>query len=101
MNKQQLWCLTRKNLMPLNCKCIKNKWVFKIKCNGVYHECLKAYRYSQVSGVDFSKNYSPVVNDVTFCVLLLMALLFSYLAKIVNVENTFLYGDLEEKNYME
>ena len=45
--------------------------------------------------------YSPVVNDITFHVLLLMVLHFGHLAKIVDVETTFLYGDLEEKINME
>ena len=30
-----------------------------------------------------------------------MVLHFGYLAKIVNIETAFLYGDLKEKNYME
>ena len=41
------------------------------------------------------------MNDVTFCVLLLMVLHFGYLAKTVGVETAFLYGDLEEEISME
>ena len=48
-------------------------------------------------GIDFSENCSPVVNDITFSVLLLMVLHFGYLAKIVDVETAFLYVDLEEE----
>ena len=62
---------------------------------------LVACRYSQVPGIDFSENYSPVVNDITFCVLLLMVLHFGYSAQIVDIETAFLYGDLKEENYME
>ena len=101
MNKQQVWHKTHKSLMLPNCKCVKNKWVFKIKHNDVCWACLVTCRYSQVPGVDFSKNYSLEVNDITFCTLLLMVLHFSYLAKIVDIGNTFLYGDLEEEIYME
>ena len=36
-----------------------------------------------------------------FGVLLLMVLHFGYLAKIVDLETAFLYGDLEEEIYME
>ena len=53
------------SLMSSNSKCIKNKWIFKIKHNGVYQVHLVAHGYSQVPGVDFSENYSPVVNDPT------------------------------------
>ena len=45
-NKQQIWCMTSKSLVPPYCRCMKNKWVFKIKCNGVYKVCLIALRYS-------------------------------------------------------
>ena len=86
-----------KNLMLPNCRCIKNKSAFKIKCNGVYQAHLIICRYSQASGMDLSENYSPVVNDITFCFLLLVVIYFRYLANIVNVETTFLNGDLEKE----
>ena len=81
MNKQQVWCITCKSLMPPNYRCIKNKWVFKIKCNSVYQACLVGCGYSQVPSVNFYENYSPVVNNITFPVLLIMVLHFGYLLK--------------------
>ena len=67
----------------------------------MYQVHIIACEYSQVLGVNFSENYSPIVNNVTFCILLLMVLHFGYLAKIVDVKTAFLYGDLEEEIYME
>ena len=101
MNKQQVWHKTSKNLMPPNQRCGEHKWVFRIKCNGLYGGHLIACRYSQVPGVDFSENYSPVVNDITFHVLLLTVLHFCNLAKAVDIETAFLYGDLKEEFFME
>ena len=86
--------------MPPHCRYIKNKWVFKIKSNKVYPLCLVPCWYSQISSVNFSENYSPVVNNITFCILLLMVLHFGYLAKMVILETAFLYRDYEEKIYM-
>ena len=63
---------------------MKNKWVFKIKPNYVYRMHFVACGYSQVPGVDFSKNYSQVVNDITFHTLLLIVLYFGYLVEIVD-----------------
>ena len=57
--------------------------------------------YSQLTGVDFTEKYSPAVNGVTFCLLLLVKILFGLDAKIVDVETAFLYGDLEEEIFME
>ena len=34
MNKQKLWCKTTKTLIPTQ-QCVRNKWVFVIKYNGV------------------------------------------------------------------
>ena len=77
------------------------KWVFKIKHNGVYQWCWVAYRYSQVLGVDFIKNYSQIVNDITFPIELLMVIFFNFATKIVNMNTTFLCRNLEEEIYME
>ena len=57
--------------------------------------------YSKVPCVHFSENYSPVVNNITFCFLLLMVLHFGYSAEIVNIETIFFYRKLEEEIYME
>ena len=86
-----------KSLMPPNCRCIKNKCVFKIKHNGVNRVHLVACGYSQVPNVNFSKNYSPVVKNLTFCILLLMVLHFGYSAKIVDGETAFSTGTLKKK----
>ena len=48
----------------------------------------------------FFWKFSPVVNNITFWVLLLMLLHFGYSAKIIDVETAFLYGELEEEIYM-
>ena len=90
-----------KSLMPPNHRCIKNKWVFKIKCNGVYQMHFVACGYSQIPGVDFSKNYALEVNQITFHFLFLMVIHFGCSAKIDNLETIFLYGYLEEEIYIE
>ena len=101
MNKQQVWQKMHKSLVHSNCRCMKNKWVFKIKHNGVCWESLVACGYSQVPGVDFLENYSLVVNGITFQILLLIMIHFGYLAKKVDVKMAFLYSDIEKKNYRE
>ena len=76
MNKQQVWQKMLKSLMLSNCRYIKNDWVFKIKHNSMYQACLAACGYSQVPGIDFSKSYSQVVKNITFCILLLKMIHF-------------------------
>ena len=61
-----VWRHVKRNDCPNDCKLVGCRWVFKVKKNGVYHARLVAKGFSQIPGVDFTDNYSPVVNDVTF-----------------------------------
>lgn len=101
MIKHKVWRRTSKRQIPSNRRCIKCKWVFKIKRNGVFRARLVACGYSQIPGVDFSENFSPVVHDITFRALLEIMILCGYYAKIADVETAFLHGKLEEEIYME
>ena len=73
MKKQQVWQKTLKSLIPAKHRSVKNKWLFKIKCNSVYWVHLVGCGNIQVPAFDFFENYSPVVNDITICILLLMS----------------------------
>ena len=57
--------------------------------------------YSQIPGVDFSDNYAPVVNDITFRLMLIVLIIYALSSKIADVETAFLYGALEEVIFME
>ena len=67
----------------------------------MYKTWLLACGYNQVSRVDFVKIYSPIVNKIMFCILLLMVIHFGFLAKIIEIITTFLYRDSKEEIYME
>ena len=58
------------------------------------------HNFYQVPSIDFFENYSQVVSDIIFLVLLLMMIHFGYSAKIVNVKTAFFYGDIKEEIYM-
>ena len=61
--------MNRKDI-PTGRRLIGCKWVFKIKRNGIFRARLVALGYSQIPGVDFTDNFAPVINDVTYCVVL-------------------------------
>jgi hypothetical protein len=63
-----------------------------VKRNGIFRARLVACGYSQIPGVDFSENYSPVVNDITFGLLIEIMIIMNLSAKIVDVE-TALYTE--------
>ena len=101
MGNRQVWKVINRNAVPKDRRCVKCKWVLKVKRNGMFRARLVACGYSQIAGVDFNENYAPVINDVTWRVLLLVKIWYDLGAKIKDVETSFLHGDLEEEIYMD
>jgi hypothetical protein len=36
MEKRDFWEIIDEKNTPINCQCIKNKWIFKVKRNGIF-----------------------------------------------------------------
>jgi hypothetical protein len=85
---------------PQDRRTIKCKWIFKIKRNGVSRARLVSCGYSQIPGVNFNESFAPVVNDVSFRIIISAKLLWDLQASIVDVETAFLHGNLQEEIYM-
>ena len=100
INIRKVWNKIKKREMPKGHRCVKSKWVFDIKRNGLFKVRLVACGYSQIPGVDFTESYAPVINDVSWRILLIIKMLMRYEAMIVDVETAFLFGDFEEDVYM-
>jgi Reverse transcriptase (RNA-dependent DNA polymerase) len=66
----------------------------------VFRARLVACGYSQIPGIDFNESFAPVVNDVSFRIMLIAKLIWNLQAIIVDVETAFLHGDLKEEIYM-
>ena len=79
---------------------LKSKWIFDIKRSGLFKVRLVACGYSQIPGVDFTESYAPVINDVSWPILIIAMLVQKLEAKIIDVSTACLYGDLEEDIYM-
>ena len=95
-----MWRHVEKRDHPNDTRLVGCRWVFKVKRDGVYHAILVAKGFSQIPGVDFTDNYSPVVNDVTFRVVVARMLIKNLKGKVVDIDNAFLNGDLEHEIYM-
>ena len=95
-----VWRHVKRKDHPNDCRLAGCRWVFKVKRNGVYHARLVAKGFSQIPGMDFTDNYSPVVNDVTFRVEVARMLIENLKGKVVDIDNAFLNGDLEHEIYM-
>jgi hypothetical protein len=53
--------------------------------------------YRQVPGLHFNDSIAPVVNDMTFIILLLFIFVRNFKAKIIEIKNVFVNG-LEGEN---
>ena len=101
MKKLSVWRKVKRSTMPANRRCVKCKWVFKIKRDGRFRARLVACGYSQIPGVDFQESFSPVCHDATLRILLICMIIFMLSGKIADVETAFLNGSLEEEIFMD
>lgn len=101
MVSRGVWKDIQRKDLPSGHRCIKCRWVFEVKRNGIFRPRLVACGYSQIPGVDFTDSYAPVINDVTWRILIIAKLVWNLSAKIIDVETAFLHGDLDEEIYME
>jgi Reverse transcriptase (RNA-dependent DNA polymerase) len=62
---------------------------------------VSACGYSRIPGVDFQESYEPVINDMTFRILLVTLLTWNLIGKVINIETAFLHGELKETIFME
>ena len=97
LEEHQVWKVIKRETIPEGRRCVKHKWVFVIKRDGTFRARLVACGYSQIPGIDFSEVYSPVVNDVTVRILVILILVSKFHYMIVDVQSAFLHGKLDEK----
>jgi Reverse transcriptase (RNA-dependent DNA polymerase) len=74
MKKKEVWEVMKKEDIPQDRRTIKCKWIFKMKRNGVFIARLVACIYSQIPGIDFNESFAPVVNNVSFQIMLIAKL---------------------------
>lgn len=85
---------------------IRNIWVYKInrQSNGSverFKARLVAKGFDKQCGVDYMKTFSPVIKLSTICIILSLAVHFSWSIRQLDVSNAFLHGHLAEEVHME
>ncbi|GJV60135.1 ribonuclease H-like domain-containing protein [Tanacetum coccineum] len=100
--RNDTWKITQ---LPKDRKAIGSKWIFKIryKSDGEidrYKTRLVAKDFNQKEGIDYEETFSHVVKMVTVRCSLNLVVLNSWSIFQLNVNNAFLYGDLDETVYI-
>ena len=92
--------------LPLGCKPLSSKWVFKRKRKG--DESIDKYKarlviegYKQTEVLDYFDTYSPVTRINSIRMVLAIAALRNLEIHQMNVKTTFLNGELDEEIYIE
>jgi len=103
MIQRGVWELVPK---PDDRKVLKSKWVFTYKMDESgtlkkFKGRIVAAGYSQVEGVDYKETFSAVVKIQSIRILLALAELYGLDIHQMDVSTAFLYGILDEPNYME
>ena len=101
MHSKEVWTIIPKTSLPPSRKIIGNRWVFAQKDDGRFRARTVAKGFTQIPGKDFQENHSPVVNDTTFHTILVLKILLKLEAGQFDIETAFLYGELEEKLWMD
>jgi len=84
--------------VPEGAKIITSTWAMKKKANGTFRARLNARGFEQVEGVHYHKSNiaSPVTNDMSIRIIMVLALMAGWIAKIVDVKGAFLHGEFEQ-----
>ena len=103
MNSREVWTLVD---LPPGSKVIGSKWVYTIQTddkNNIrkFKARLVAQGFNQRFGIDYNDVFSPVINFSLirfFFILFVSVLLWEH--RQLDVKSAYLYGKLQEKNYM-
>ena len=101
--QRETWTLVPR---PIDANVVSCKWVYSLKYNpdgsiARYKARLVARGFSQAYGLDYHETFSPVARLSSIRVLFSIALDQSWPLHQLDVSNAFLYGDLDEKVFME
>ena len=98
MEKYLVWTPRIFKDVSAGAKCITSTWAMKKKANGTYRARLNARVFQQVEGVHYNASdiASPVTNNMSIRVIMVLTLMVGWIAKIVDVKGVFLHGGFDE-----
>jgi hypothetical protein len=98
MAKNQVWRAVPKNDIPKHAKIISSIWAMKKNSNGTYRARLNARGCELIDGhhYDSSSISSPVTNDATIRITVVLMIIFKWSAQLVDVKGAFLCRNFKD-----
>ena len=90
MKTMKVWHRIKKKDVPNERRIIGSKWVFKRKRDRRFRARLCGLGYTQIAGIDFTANHAPVVNDVSFRIMLVVKMIMRWSSAVIDVAVAFL-----------
>ena len=102
MKKHGVWTPVPRSSLPEGTKPLTSTWAMKKKANGKYRARLNARGFQQIPGDHYNARSisSPVTNDVTIRIMLVLMLMAGWHAEVVDVKGAFLHGKFEDGEIM-
>ena len=93
-----VWVVVKRKDLPAGVKVMKTTWTMKLKPNGTYRARIIARDYEQIDGIHFdgSSISSPVRNEFTVRVILVLGLMADWVFDLIDVHGAFLLGLFED-----
>ena len=90
-----MWTPRRMKDVPSGAKFITSTWAMKKKTNGTYRARLNVRGFQKVEGVHYyaADIASPVTNDMSIRIVMVLTLMAGLIAKIVDVKGEFCMGN--------
>jgi hypothetical protein len=73
----------------------------KKKANGTYRARMNARGYEQIDGVHYDENSKaapPVTNKMVICMIMVLIVMASWWAELLDVQGAFLTGEMDQEN---
>jgi hypothetical protein len=98
MAKNKVFEVVLKTDLPPGTKVIDSMWVMKKKCRGPFRGRLNARGFKQIKRQHYDDTTisSPGTNSATIRILLVLMVMVSMIAHIVDVKGAFLHGEFED-----
>jgi hypothetical protein len=97
------WIVELTSQMPLGCKPIPGKWVFKRKLGPVgtrYKARLVVKGFLQRFGIDFMETYAPTASLAAFRLLIALAAFYGWSLRNLDIITAFLNGNIDSDVWM-